>query len=204
MTEGREIFDIKVRKSRYQNHPRRLRRWQKREREEARGPLTLRAELKMLVPGAKRLQYLCVEPSYVVACRNARAVAYVRRRMRELMTDLDRTGLLIPDASLPADAREQKPESLPPLRIVVEGLLPRSQRHTSGLEYQRRISYEVCCQTPQQSAYVRQRLDEFMMEFMRTGFSPARSAEQLIEPPLKRLGLRAVQPAGDSGKAIPR
>jgi hypothetical protein len=83
------LRDIITWRAAFQKHPRRLRRWQIRERLEASGPLTLRLELKMCVPGSTRSQYICVERSHVLCCRTPDAVQYVRLRLRDLMRELD-------------------------------------------------------------------------------------------------------------------
>ena len=75
----------------------RLRRWQIRERLEKRGPLRLRVELKMRLDGRKpseRSQFICVERSYALFCRTPEAVAYVRRRLKALMEEMD--GISLP------------------------------------------------------------------------------------------------------------
>jgi hypothetical protein len=81
-------FDILIRRSRHQNHPRRLRRWQIRERLEAHGPVQLRIELKMLANRPTRSQYVLVEPSWVAVCQGRGAVQRVREALAGMLRGL--------------------------------------------------------------------------------------------------------------------
>lgn len=56
--------------------------------------LQLRVELKMLLPGKKRLQYLCIEPGWAITATTPAAARYVRQRLQEVMIELDRTTVI--------------------------------------------------------------------------------------------------------------